>query len=416
MFDIYISIAAFISVCVVAIRVGLYLPAFFVLCYMLPFLPVVPAVYSNTAHFWTGDAFSYEINSLEVLAISAVWLASSLGCILGFGLQKVALIFPSHTQKGVAWVFDNCVFNKRLRFLVIYILASLFVGWRLIIEGDAGGDVIFGGETIVCVFLLFTILVAWKRNNIFLSVLCAFLASFYIFAQVLYGDRDFFTIIVALMLFFSANRLGGYAGMLKLVAVGTLIVGIGALISMLRMSVDVSFDEFIGFFYYNSWTATIQPVLLMLQSEWNAGPTLFGKSYLDLILSFVPSVVYSMFDLVKPISSDNPALWFYVEGMGGMHAAGVAWRNFGLAGVFFQCAAAVVLLSKIEKYMVSRHTFWASFFYMTIASQLMHTVWYSLVSMVNVLVLFIIIYCFFSFEKIIGRRPAWVLSRCRRDC
>lgn len=398
MFEVYASIAFFFVASVVVMRAGLYLPAFFFLCYMLPFLPVMPAIYSDTAHFWTSEAFSYDVRSVEVAAISAVWLASSLGCIFGFLLQKASWFGSWNIQKGRKFRSSNDVVQKNFRLFLIFVLVALFIVSRIIIKGDAGGGLVHGGEMVICICLLLIILVIRHKYNILFIVPAVCLVCFYLFAQIIYGDRDFFTIFVALMLLFFAKRLNGFAGMLKAATVGILVVGLGALISMLRMSVDVSLAEFIAYFYYNSWTATIQPVLLMIQSEWVTGPTLFGKSYLDLVASVVPSAVYSIFDLQKPISSDNPALWFYIEGMGGMHAAGVAWRNFGVTGVFLQCLAAVVFLAKIEKLMLFHRSFWSQFFYLVVASQLMHTVWYSLVSMVNALVLFVAIYLFFNFE------------------
>jgi len=79
-----------------------------------------------------------------------------------------------------------------------------------------------------------------------------------------------------------------------------------------------------------------------------------------------------------------------------MHAAGVAWRNFGVAGVLFQSALIVLFLSKIERFVVRSKTFWPQFLYLVVASQLMHTVWYSLVSLVNAMVLFVLIYVIFN--------------------
>ena len=400
MFEVYASIAVFFVASVAVVRTGLYLPAFFFLCYMLPFLPVIPAIFYDTAHFWTGDAFSFDIDSQDVSAISDVWLASSLGCVLGFLLSRVSVFLPSIARRRQKFPHYDSVIKKMYRLWIVCVLTALFIVLRLIFEGNAGGDVIFGGEMIISVFILFVLLAAKRNKNTSLFVISVFLACLYLFSQILFGDRDFFTIIVALILLFSANQLSGYLGMLKVVALGLLIVGFGALISMLRMSVDVSVVEFIAYFYYNSWTATIQPVLLMLQSEWNTGPTLFGKSYVDLMASVVPSAVYSIFGSQKAISVDNPALWFYVEGMGGMHAAGVAWRNFGVTGVFFQCALAVFVLSKIERFVIKYRTFWVQFFYLVVASQLMHTVWYSLVSMVNAMVLFSMIYICFNFENL----------------
>jgi hypothetical protein len=83
--------------------------------------------------------------------------------------------------------------------------------------------------------------------------------------------------------------------------------------------------------------------------------------------------------------------------MGGMHAAGVALRNFGLAGVFIQVAAFSYALCKLERYCVAAQRLWPMMFlYVTVAGAVMHAVWYSLISMVNALLLFAILYLLFE--------------------
>ena len=79
-----------------------------------------------------------------------------------------------------------------------------------------------------------------------------------------------------------------------------------------------------------------------------------------------------------------------------MHAAGVALRNFGLAGVFIQIAVFTYALCKLERYYVAMQRLWPMFLYVTVAGAMMHTVWYSLISMVNALLLFGILYLLFE--------------------
>jgi hypothetical protein len=188
--------------------------------------------------------------------------------------------------------------------------------------------------------------------------------------------------------------------MLVVILIGFILVSLGSLIAIMRMDVDINLSDFIIYLYYNSWTATIQPVLLMMEAEYEIGPTLFGKSYFDLMISVIPTFIYLFFDQQKPITIDNPAAWFFVQGMGGMHAVGVAWRNFGLFGVFLQCTLVVSLLSRLERVLIAKKSFWTQFFYLVVASQLMHTIWYSLINIINGLVLFFLIYFVFNIEYI----------------
>ena len=403
MLEIYAAAIFFVVSCVAVLRAGLYLPAFFVLCYSLPFLPLIPALFFGTVNFWTGEDFSYSIEAPVVAAISVNWLVSSLGVILACIAQKNQFYSRVDNVNNKSERDLKLIIKKSGRHVFFYAVVCFLTVWRLIVGGDAGDGFTFGGELIVCNVLLFLILVAFGIKSGVLYILLSGVVAAYVISQLAYGDRDFFTIIVALMLLFFAKNVKGCGGMLKLAIIAVVVVSCGALVAMLRMSVAMSLGEFANFFFYNSWTATIQPVLLMLDDEFEIGPTLFGKSYMDLLFSIPPSFVYGLFDLQKPIQIDNPAEWFYVEGMGGMHAIGVAWRNFGLFGVAFQCFLSVFFLSKVEKLAVLSNSFWRCFFYLVVASQLMHTTWYSLVSMVNALVLFFVIYVIFNAEKIFRR-------------
>jgi hypothetical protein len=77
---------------------------------------------------------------------------------------------------------------------------------------------------------------------------------------------------------------------------GFTLVLCGAVISMLRMDVDLSVDELITYLFFNSWNATILPVILMVEEEWDGeGAMLMGKTYLDLLLSVVPTAIYQLF-------------------------------------------------------------------------------------------------------------------------
>lgn len=369
---------------------------------MLPFFPLIPSLFTGEANFWTGDQFLYDINSLEMHAMSLIWLASCIGVIFGLWAQKISVLDSATLLKPKRLLQVSFVFKKLKRLWAIFFATVVFITWRLVVGGDAGGEVIFGGEMIICILILFLVLIVKFIRNVWLFAAVLILGVCYIFSQILYGDRDFFIIFIGFMLLIAASNASGYKGVLKLSGIGLVIVFFGALISMIRLDVNLTVSELFSYFFFNSWTATIQPVLLMLSAEYDVGPSLFGKSYLDLILSIVPSFIYAFFEAQKPIVTDNPAMWFYVEGMGGMHAAGVAWRNFGIFGVFFQCFMATFLFSKIEKLVIRTSFFWAQFFYLVVASQVMHTVWYSLVSMVNALVLYVFIFIFFNAEFVFG--------------
>lgn len=396
-----ITTILFIITIFTAIKSKFYLVGFFVLCYSLPFFPLVLTIFNEETSFWTGEYFIFSKNSIEIYGLSLVWLASCLGMLAGIFLQKFSLNTLS-TKIKINTNLKNSIVKKWLRLNVLLIIITTLIISRLLIGGDAGGNIIFGGEMIICIGILLFINIGIYYKNSYWILIGFILTIAYIYTQLIFGDRDFFTIIIALMILFVTTHKGGNKAILSVGLLGMILLSFGALIAMLRMDVDVTLGEFVSYLYFNSWTATIQPVILMISAEWVLGPTLYGKTYLDLLTSILPSFFFSIFDYQKPISVDNPALWYYVENMGGMHAVGVAWRNFGIIGVFFQCLFFILLLAKLEKSMVLKNKFWIQFLYLTVASQVMHTTWYSLITMINSLVLFSLIYIYFSIEKILN--------------
>lgn len=219
-----------------------------------------------------------------------------------------------------------------------------------------------------------------------------FLTAAYSWSQILTGDRDFFIVIIAVMLMVSVIENWRRTALLGLGVVGIVMVLFGTLVSIVRMDVDISLESLFLFVANNSWNATILPVILMIEEEWGSGFYLYGKSYFDLIISIIPSPFFKIFDIDKPINIDNPAAWFYVEGLGGMHASGVALRNYGLLGVFMQVFIWVLILAQVELRCRKSHSFWNIFLYLCLAGSLMHAVWYGLASLVNALVFYFGVY------------------------
>lgn len=395
MLEVYSAVLLFFIAIAVTIRAGLYLPAFYALCYMLPFLPLLAAPFGMSSVFWTGDRFIFDPGSNQIGGLTQVWLISSLGVIGGFALSSIR--FPWSRRRQSVASSPYCELSQAVlrwpRVLVVFAGSSGLVLFRFLMGGDIEAGGIFGLELIVCLMLLLCWMFVLFGRRAVHFVLAALLTATYVWSQIRTGDRDFFLIFIALMLFFVARRSKGSGAVVAVGAAGFLVPLIGATISMIRMDITLSIENLFEFMAFNSWNATILPVILMIENEWDSGVLLYGKTYLDLLLSVGPSPLFSLFGLEKPIQIDNPASWFYIDGLGGMHAAGVALRNFGLAGVFLQSLIFVYFLSRLERRCCATGRFWASYLYVCVAGVLMHTIWYSLISMINALVLFISLYC-----------------------
>lgn len=398
MAEIYASVAFFLIACAVVVRIGLYLPAFFFLCYMLPFLPIFAATAGVDCTFWNDDRFVFAPDSEQVQRLSLVWLMSSLGVIVGVALSFIRIsTFGKLRLREPAKSTPPTQSIDGIRMKLIFTVSAILVLFRTYTGGDvAEAASLPGMEIVICIVLLLCWVIAIQDGSS-LAFLPAFgLTGLYIWSQVSSGDRDFFLIIIALGLLLMARHRKNWTMLLSGGIAGFVVILSGTAISMLRMDVDLSVDELITYLFFNSWNATILPVILMIEEEWVGGTMLLGKSYLDLLLSVAPTPIFQLFGAEKPITVDNPAFWFFIEGLGGMHAVGVALRNFGLAGVFIQITAFSYALCKLERYCVATQRLWPMFLYVTVAGATMHALWYSLISMVNALLLFGILYLLFG--------------------
>lgn len=213
------------------------------------------------------------------------------------------------------------------------------------------------------------------------------LVIFYCVANAITGDRDFVVLLVACML----GLMSRYSKHIKFMALFALavfmllVLACGVMISMVRMDVDLSSDNIAEFFLFNSWNAIILPLVEQLSNFWGGEHLRYGQTYVDMFLSLAPSPIYSMFGIDKPIAADNPAHWYQLINMGGIHVAGVAFENFGLFGVFLNSAISIFFLSVIDK-PFREYDYLRTFLYMLCSSSVMHWVWYGEMYLLNSLV------------------------------
>lgn len=398
MFIDYLAVTLFVLSVVATVRSSRFLPAFFVLCYTLPFFPLLAAPFGMDVTFWTGDRFVYPHDSDEVSRMQQIWVSSSLGVILGLVASRIRLLRSprageqeSEIQHGLA----RCLVLCWSRAIWIFLATAALVLQRFLSDGETLAERFPGYELTVCLLLLLCWTLAFHATTRRYYLVAACLTVAYIWSQVHTGDRDFFLVLIALMLRLTALR-SSAGGMLAVGIGGLVLMLFGAVISMVRMDVELSAEGLFEFLAFNSWNATILPVLLMVENEASSGMLLYGKTYVDLILSVPPSPLFGLLGVEKPIQGDNPAFWFFIDGLGGMHVAGVALRNFALAGVCVQCLLFVLALAKLEQRLHVVHGPWSTYLYLCVAGSLMHTVWYSLMSMLNTLVFFFLLYAIFS--------------------
>lgn len=398
MFLAYLSATIFALSVAYTLKAGSFLPAFFVLCYMLPFLPLLAAPLGMDVVFWTGERFVYAADSAEISRMQQIWLSSSVGVILGLMVSRLRVRRSAgpHSQQDIAQhVVSSFAVLGWHRAALIFLISAGLISLRFSTGSGTENEVVTGYELIVCLMLLLCwTLVIHTANKPYLFITgCLTIA--YVWSQVQTGDRDFFLVIIALALRMGAMR-SRAKGMLAIGALGLILVLSGAVISMTRLDVDLTAAGLFEYMAFNSWNATILPVLLMVEGEANGGALLYGKTYLDLILSVPPSPIFSLLGIEKPIQADNPAFWFFIPGLGGMHVVGVALRNFDLVGVALQSFLFVLILAVLERRLRGAHNPWKTLLYLYVSGAMMHTIWYGFISIMNTLIFYLFVCFLFS--------------------
>lgn len=362
-----------------------YLVALYALCYSVPFLGLIRGIWTTQVVLWPIGNYSFDVSATITERLTEVWcvgLVGSLSALLFFCKKQAFIIAPQRLfsvelkdVKIIAWFF--------------FIVSVVYILFRLRYAEEVLG-VFTGVESFaicsIVVFFAYSLLMQKKS----LLLLSAALIVAYAYANALTGDRDFIVLVVGVTMgsLFYYHKYINFKVLLLVAAVMILLMGGGVYVSMERMNVPVTEENIAQYFLFNSWNAIILPVVDQLTNHWNGDHMRYGQTYADMFMSLAPSPFYSYFDLVKPISQDNPASWYYIFGLGGMHAAGVAFENFGLPGVFIDTALSTVLLRLLDRRGESR-SYLRYLLYMLCAASVMHWLWYGAMYILNALVFYL---------------------------
>lgn len=88
----------------------------------------------------------------------------------------------------------------------------------------------------------------------------------------------------------------------------------------------------------NTWTAVaLNNLGLAADYNFDTLEYLYGRTYVDYILSLPPGAVTKVIGYERPLEGDaNPAMWYFgLIAAGGMHPVVVPFRNMGIWGVLF---------------------------------------------------------------------------------
>jgi hypothetical protein len=374
-----------------------YLVALYAVCYSVPFLGLVSSLWSDTVTLWPIGDYSFYLDEQFVFRLSLVWF---LGVAGGLTAYLLGLLVPAENSSSSRNAFFSPL-DFKLAGLVFLSVSVFFVLFRLInVEAML---VMFAGVEAVVVFSIIAVTaLAFAYPSWYMLTFSALLVLAYSVANAMTGDRDFVVLVVAyvLGLMFRYSHLIKFKTLLCVAAFMLVVLSSGVIVSMVRMDVDLTTDNIEQFFLFNSWNAIILPLVQQLTGSWDGEHLRYGQTYLDMFLSLAPSPIYTAFGVVKPITVDNPAYWYFITGMGGIHAAGVAFENFGLFGVFFNGFISVCFLRFVDSGWRDQD-FLQLFLYMLCAASVMHWVWYGEISLLNAMVFSVLSFGLFFAMKLV---------------
>lgn len=397
-----------------ALFVRQYSLAFVHLCHSVSFFAVVSAIDGRDVAFWNAEVFVYRADSVVSQYLATIWAVSSAG--MAFGLSAALFCVDSRCAnrpiraRAVNLGLPPELNRTNTAFAFAGVVALLAI--RLA-NSLRAVDTLPGFESILYIAVLLLWAIALSGRALWRFALAATATALFTISQIISGDRDFIVVFFALIVVYLVNSQVSFARLLAVsLAISTIVLG-GTILSMTRMDVTTSGAELLDFLRFNSWNAVLLPVVLMVEAEWYSDAWLLGKTYLDVLMSLPPSPLFSLVGMEKPIVSDNPAEWFYVQGLGGMHASGVAYRNFGFVGVFVQAAAFAFGITWVQVRYQLFPTFWRGFLLLVVLAAVMHTLWYGLVYLGNSLVFFALLYFILNLLHF-SLRPIWeVLVRSK---
>ena len=386
-----VSLFFYLIVFLFIIRTKNVLLMFLFIAYTLQFWALF--FYNDEVVFWPNAKYTFSKTHPIAIYILEIFLMSNLGFLLStFFVRK-------QTDFNSDYVFlpNNKIPNGINLLLMTVVTALIFLKMSIY-----RFDLIFNGVDLVITALLSVcFLSAISKKRTYQITFVSILLALYIYSQLLTKDRNFIGIFITAIIFYATFFKINFFRAISISLMLLMILIIGIYISIYRAGVEIDATLFIRYLYYNSWMAVFRPVVDMLMAENLRLAYLYGRSYLDLGLSFAPSVVYSVFGILKPYVADNPAQWYAIKGGGGMHAVGVALKNFGLVGVFLQSFLFSLFTIKLVEITKTKNSLLHYALFTCISITYMKSLWYSMLDFVNVITLFVLVVMFIKVIKLL---------------
>lgn len=200
-----------------------------------------------------------------------------------------------------------------------------------------------------------------KKNVWYLSFLIIV-----IYYQALRGDREFVGLLLGFALIKiyepfrknisyseALNRIR--AKVRKYSVVSLILVLLLLYIGIVRFSAAEGSLLITGLFMHAPWTMTTLSFLAFFSTE-QLTPLSWGMTYLDYLLSIVPTFIYSLVGIESPSWSNNLAAKLVDTNLtsGGVHVSLVSLSNFGILGVYLVMCVYGIFANIIERLAIQK--------------------------------------------------------------
>ena len=322
------------------------------LFFVAPALPLFPYFWLDNVNWgWTPELISAISNKMNAEIASIISIG---GAGIALGLQT------SHSKLNLR-LFSVSNYHANFRAFVLLTILAL-----LLSEMSASVNFIFfgtyGGASLNTLATKINFPAAYLVSYaIIIALFCdAFfeknpavgekklrlskLTLFYIliFTQILRGDREILGLLIALSIFYLATfdvERFGKLKFKKILKKMIIYASLGCLallaIGILRFTLSYGIFGLNNLFKANPWIMALTSFPAYFASD-IAGTYVYGKTYIQYVLSLPPGIITASLGVSRAIESNNNIATHLVEtGLtsGGCHVALVMHSNFGILGV-----------------------------------------------------------------------------------
>lgn len=337
------------------------------LVYSLPFIHLFPYIFSNfddpsTIITCCYDVIPYMFDEQAISTLAMIATNGAIGIYLSFELINKIV------QKKVLYKSQIRVLSmpQWIGFgFVSLALSILSQSSETIINAEYGKAEVLAVEigfrsswmiSYVLLSFLFSDLIIdnnRKRSAIKFYIATALLIYITLFIQIFSGDREIFTLLIALFFLFKFWSKGDSANQKNIFGwetflVFTLLVVASKLIGFIRFQVvdininnlmgllDLALDEaiFTPKIIEGTWSAVyLSPLSVVGDYINNLRGLKFGIDYWELFLSLPPQFIAEFFGYTRPWDIMRPAMEI-TYGLGGTHILVLPFINFGIYAIF----------------------------------------------------------------------------------